>query len=32
MLLVPGGNHGVDLLPDPHVRATMTRFLNADAG
>jgi dienelactone hydrolase len=32
LLLVPGGKHGVDLLPDPHVRATIVEFLNANAG
>jgi hypothetical protein len=32
MLLVPGDNHGVDLLPDPRVRTTIIEFLNAKAG
>jgi dienelactone hydrolase len=32
MLLVPGDDHGIDLLPDPRVRAAIIEFLNANAG
>jgi hypothetical protein len=35
MLLLPGGDHGVDLLSDengPRVRATILAFLEANAG
>jgi pimeloyl-ACP methyl ester carboxylesterase len=32
MLLVSGADHGVDLLPDPRVRATIIEFLDARRG